>query len=166
MERSSRGGWIGIATGARRPLFLFGLVVLVMGNLSAWVDAVLHPEIPYLDQEHLIVGGTTALVSAVLFGGLIVYIRRLGRALQTIESLEAIIPICSYCKNILRDDGNPTEMQSWQPIEAYVSEKTKSQLTHGICPACLARHYPESVRQRGAEGKGSPARGQGPDDRN
>ncbi len=39
-----------------------------MSNLSALVDAFLHPEIPYFDIEHLIVGGVTGLVSSILFG--------------------------------------------------------------------------------------------------
>jgi hypothetical protein len=36
---------------------------LLLANVSAVVDAVLHPEIPYFDREHLIVGGVTAFTS-------------------------------------------------------------------------------------------------------
>lgn len=41
-------------------------VILLMGNLNAVVDKILHPEIPYFDAEHFIVGGVTALFSAIL----------------------------------------------------------------------------------------------------
>ncbi len=154
---------IGMGRRAGGPVLLFVVVVLVMGNLDAMVDTVVHPEIPYFDQEHLIVGGTTALVSGVLFGGLVVYFRRLGRALHTIQNLEAILPICSYCKKILKGSGKPNELESWQPIEAYVSEQTKSQLSHGICPACMAKLFPEVARTRRAEVTGDPGQVQGPD---
>lgn len=42
------------------------LIVLFMGNLSAIIDAAHHPEIRYFDEEHLIVGGVTALVTTLL----------------------------------------------------------------------------------------------------
>lgn len=43
------------------------LIILFMGNLSALIDVVIHPEIHYFDEEHLIVGGATAFVTTVLF---------------------------------------------------------------------------------------------------
>ena len=49
-----------------------------MSNLSALVDAFLHPEIPYFDTEHLIVGGVTGLVSSIFLGLLMFYTRRLA----------------------------------------------------------------------------------------
>ncbi|MEW6714650.1 MAG: ATP-binding protein [Nitrospirota bacterium] len=42
-------------------------VVLLTSNLSAIVDSMLHPEIPYFDEEHLIVGGAYALLVSILF---------------------------------------------------------------------------------------------------
>ncbi len=50
-----------------------------MGNLNALVDVVFHPEIPYFDEEHLIVGGFTALLSALLLILLSAFINRLER---------------------------------------------------------------------------------------
>ena len=37
-------------------------VILLMANLNALVDTVHHPEIPYFDEEHLIVGGESRLL--------------------------------------------------------------------------------------------------------
>lgn len=48
-------------------LALFLSVILLTGNLSALVDAMLHPEIPYFDAEHLIIGGAYVLLVNVLF---------------------------------------------------------------------------------------------------
>ena len=55
-------------------LYLF--LVLFISNLGAMVDFVLHPEIPYFDEEHLIVGGVTAITLILLFGVLEVYLAR------------------------------------------------------------------------------------------
>jgi len=41
--------------------------ILLMLNLSALVDTVLHPDIPYFDTEHLVVGGVTALCAVALY---------------------------------------------------------------------------------------------------
>ncbi len=34
-------------------------------------------------------------------------------------------------------------MDSWQPVEIYFREEIDSEFTHGICPECAARLYPE-----------------------
>lgn len=124
-----------------------GLVVLavLLGNVNALVDSVLHPEISYFDREHLIVGGVTALASAVLSFLLIRYERHLNRAIDTIDHLEAILPICSNCKKIRRSDEGLNVAESWQSIESYFTEKTRSEFSHGICPECMVAVYPDSV---------------------
>jgi len=69
-------------------------IVLFMTNLNAMVDAVLHPEIPYFDEEHLIVGGTTGLLTAILFAAVFLYTHRLqaqiAARLQAEEELKRI----------------------------------------------------------------------------
>jgi len=56
----------------------------------------------------------------------------LERAMNKIKQLESIIPICSYC-NKIRDDDN----SDWISLEDYISSKTDSSLSHGICNECL-----------------------------
>jgi sigma-B regulation protein RsbU (phosphoserine phosphatase) len=53
---------------------------------------------------------------------------------EHIQKLEALVPICSYCKSV-RDDED-----YWQQIEKYVGERTGSSFTHSVCPACYQRH--------------------------
>lgn len=118
-------------------------LALVLGNVNAVVDSFLHPEIPYFDTEHLVVGGATAAVGAFLFVLLLRYTRRLRRALDTIDRLEALLPICANCKRVRTMGGDPEAAESWQPIEAYIAAKTKVEFSHGICPSCLQALYPE-----------------------
>lgn len=57
-------------------------------------------------------------------------VRELQTALGELKELREILPICMYCKSI-RDDEN-----YWHSVETYISNHTKAQLSHGICPKC------------------------------
>jgi hypothetical protein len=59
-------------------LIYIGLVML-MGNINAIVDSFLHPEIPYFDAEHLIVGSVTGTITLILGGVIFFYINRLRK---------------------------------------------------------------------------------------
>ncbi len=123
--------------------FIYILIIILMGNLSALVDAFLHPEIPYFDTEHLIVGGVTGLVSSILLGLLISYTRLLEKALIRINKIEAFLPICANCKKIRLPNSDPNNKESWQSIESYITTKTATQFSHGICPECATALYPQ-----------------------
>ena len=64
-------------------------IVMLMSNIGALIDAILHPEIPYFDKEHLIVGGVTAFVITVLLGLIAGYVRYLEQSRDEIETLVA-----------------------------------------------------------------------------
>ena len=51
---------------------------------------------------------------------------------ERVKMLEGILPICAYCKDIRDEDGQ------WQPIEAYVSQHSEANFSHGICAKCTA----------------------------
>ncbi len=122
-------------------LFVYILIIILMANLNALVDAFLHPEIPYFDREHLIVGGVTGLVSSILLGLLIFYTRRLEKALKRIKNIESFLPICANCKKIRMPNLNPNNKESWQSIESYITAKTAVRFSHGICPECATALY-------------------------
>jgi hypothetical protein len=128
------------STGFQAVLLLFS--ILIMGNLNAVVDHFLHPEIPYFDHGHVIVGALTAFVSAFFFGILLIHARSLSKALSTIRTLEEFLPVCCSCKSVRKTGADPAARESWQPIEAYLTEKTNSQVSHGICPDCVKKLYP------------------------
>ncbi len=54
----------------------------------------------------------------------------LQKALDEVEQLRGILPICMYCKKI--QDGP----DAWQAIEGYVSDHTEASFSHGVCPSC------------------------------
>lgn len=53
------------------------------------------------------------------------------------ERLEGLLPICAGCKKIRDGVG------SWVAVEVYVAARTAAAFTHGICPDCRQRLYPE-----------------------
>jgi phosphoserine phosphatase RsbU/P len=57
-------------------------------------------------------------------------VRELEEALNQVEVLQGIIPICGYCKNI-RDDSD-----YWQNLETYIAVHSKVEFSHSVCPSC------------------------------
>ena len=127
-------------------VILFFSIVLV-SNLNAVVDAFVHPEIPYFDREHLIVGGVTGLVVTILFGLIILYARYLENALYKIRILESHLPVCCNCKKIIISDSGANKKEFWQPIDSSITEYTTTQFSHGICPDCAKKLYPEFTKK-------------------
>lgn len=60
----------------------------------------------------------------------------LSQALAEIKRLEGLLPICSSCKRIRKDDN------TWEQIEVFMSKRTDATFTHGICPDCVAKLFP------------------------
>ena len=61
----------------------------------------------------------------------------LKKALDELKILKGILPICSYCKMILDEQGN------WTQIDNYIRKHSEAEFSHGICPDCLKKHYPD-----------------------
>jgi GAF domain-containing protein len=81
-------------------------------------------------------------------------IRELQEALANIKILRGMLPICSSCKKIRDDKGY------WNQIESYIRDHTEAEFTHGICPECMKKLYPELYEREkhggigGSKGKG------------
>ncbi len=66
-----------------------------------------------------------------------ILITDLQNALNEVNRLRGLIPICSHCKKIRNDTG------SWEQLESYITEHSEAVFSHGICPNCLDEHYPD-----------------------
>jgi hypothetical protein len=64
-------------------------------------------------------------------------IKDLRATMEELKTLKGIIPICSHCKKIRDDKGY------WDRVENYVTEHSLAKFSHGICPECLEKNYPE-----------------------
>ena len=68
--------------------------------------------------------------------------RELLDAQEEIRTIKGFLPICAYCKKIRDDDGY------WNQLEAYISSRTDARFSHGICPECLKKHFPDEQTER------------------
>lgn len=66
-------------------------------------------------------------------------IQELQQALARVKNLSGLLPICSSCKKIRDEEGR------WHYLEVYIRDHTEADFSHGICPDCRRRLYPEHV---------------------
>ncbi len=64
-------------------------------------------------------------------------INDLQKALADVKTLSGLIPICASCKKIRDDKGY------WNQIENYIRKHSQADFTHGICPDCARKLYPQ-----------------------
>ncbi len=72
-------------------------------------------------------------------------ISKLQDALNNVKKLSGLLPICSSCKKIRNDNGY------WKQIEGYIAEHSEAVFTHGICPDCMKRLYPNLIQDMPGE---------------
>jgi len=61
----------------------------------------------------------------------------LKTALSEIRTLRGILPLCSFCKKIRNDEGY------WEQVDVYIDKHSMADISHGVCPDCLEKHYPD-----------------------
>jgi len=64
-------------------------------------------------------------------------IARLQQALDEVQVLRGLLPICASCKKI------KDEHDTWQVLELYLQDHTEAKFSHGVCPECLKKLYPD-----------------------
>lgn len=63
--------------------------------------------------------------------------QNLQQALTEVKTLSGLLPICASCKKIRDDQGY------WNQIETYMVKRTDVEFTHGICPECAIKYFPD-----------------------
>jgi hypothetical protein len=71
-----------------------------------------------------------------------VVIAELQKALKKVKTLSGFLPICASCKKIRDDQGY------WNQIEVYISEHSEAEFSHGICPECAQKLYPDIYNEK------------------
>jgi hypothetical protein len=64
-------------------------------------------------------------------------VAKLQEALDEVSVLNGLLSICASCKRI------KDEHDTWQPLEGYIQSRSGAKFTHGLCPDCLRKLYPE-----------------------
>ena len=66
-------------------------------------------------------------------------IKSLQDSLAKIKTLSGMLPICASCKKIRDDKGY------WNQIETYLHKHSEAEFSHGICPECAKKLYPDII---------------------
>jgi len=64
-------------------------------------------------------------------------IQELQDAVASVKQLKGMLPICASCKKIRDDKGY------WTQIESYIRDRSNAEFSHGICPECAKKLYPD-----------------------
>jgi hypothetical protein len=164
--------WV-LYVGSTRPLYWMNhalsvlvivavsLLVPMRGTFQAWAATLfgvgeLVLFVSKRPDSFMLMGNVTALLLAIIIG--LVSSRKLHRtnrqafaasvserdtigkleaALAEVRKLEGILPICAGCKKIREGESN------WKSLESYVSAHSEARFSHGLCPECRDRLYPD-----------------------
>lgn len=64
----------------------------------------------------------------------------LQAALSKVKMLSGLLSICASCKKIHNENGE------WEFLENYIRKRSAADFSHGLCPECLRRLYPDSLQ--------------------
>ena len=64
-------------------------------------------------------------------------IKQLKATLSQVKQLSGLLPICAACKKIRDDKGY------WNQIESYIKKHSEANFSHGLCPDCARKLYPD-----------------------
>lgn len=152
-------GWVDWLTGYELNFFLFyflpvaagawfiGLgfsVTLAVCSALVWFGADVLSGHVHASSAYAVWNTVIRMISFLVIGWAVSRMRQaldrergtaenLRRAMSEIKVLEAFLPICAQCKKIRNQQGG------WQNMEAYISQHSKTQFSHGYCPECAKK---------------------------
>lgn len=122
--------------------------VIFMTALSDTIDEVRGLELGAVDYiikpyqvETVLARIKTHLMVVRLQEQLRARIEELEDALQKVKILSGMLPICANCKNIRDDEGY------WHQVEVYIRDHSEADFSHGLCPDCAQKLYPDLFKK-------------------
>ena len=127
---------------SRRVILYEGLAFSAI-ILLIWFDELCDIPYHFLGGQKTPVNWQESLFesAAILLLGILA-IRITHGVFQKMKYLEGILPVCASCKKI-RDDK-----EGWQQIEEYIRDRSAVDFSHGICPDCARKLYPEWLAEK------------------
>ena len=137
------------------PFIRFPIMYLVPIVLASWKSglrwgvafAVCMPLVHLSFSEFWITpftfltAGVNTLIRIATFVGFAYLVNKVSVQKQQLEkevqTLQGILPICSFCKRIRNQAG------TWEPLEAFIAKRSEAEFSHGMCPDCAKKNYPD-----------------------
>jgi hypothetical protein len=129
-------------------------------GMAAWVEqkgtaygiAILLPlarvgfHFPWHETQSLsmaVLNAPITVLALILYAYLVDRTAWQTRALEKkVRVLEGILPICASCKRIRDEKGD------YEQIEKYITKHSEASFSHGICPECAKKLYPEYFKNK------------------
>ncbi len=94
--------------------------------------------VPHFSMVEILINSLVRCFVFVLFALLLSQVSRQKRKLEKeLKTLKGILPICGHCKRIRNEDD------TWDSLEQYISSRSEASFSHGLCPDCAKKYYPE-----------------------
>lgn len=121
-----------------KKIIIYETITFLVIILFIWFDEL-------IDIPHLLFGFAAtpvnwpeSLFETIAIGCFaLVIIYHSHKMFKRITYLEGILPVCASCKQIRDESGH------WHQIETYIHERSAVEFSHGICPECCKKLYPE-----------------------
>jgi hypothetical protein len=107
------------------------MVMAFVCGILTWVGFFLSPP----DGLWPVVANRLFAVTVIGITGVLSFLRK--RAEGDVKVLHGLLPICSYCKKIRDVHGY------WEQIERYIAARSEADFSHGLCPDCGEKHFPD-----------------------
>ncbi|MCG6974240.1 MAG: hypothetical protein LJE66_13945 [Desulfobacterales bacterium] len=127
-----------IITISQLSVFLL-LLCLTLGNEIIDVPHYVFHDAPTLYSQRT---GEIIIELSIFFIVMVFEAALLKNLYKRIRLLEGFLPICANCKKIKN-----TEDQ-WVQIEQYITKHSLAQFSHGICPDCARKLYPDLYQNK------------------
>lgn len=127
---------------AKRVLF-YETIAFASIILLTWLDELIDIPSLLLGSERTPINWRESFFESfcILIIGAII-IRFTNNIIKRMKYLEGILPVCSSCKRIRDKNDN------WHQIESYVHERSDAEFSHGICPDCAEKLYPDFYKKK------------------
>ncbi len=113
---------------------VMALLFLTLGNEFLDIPHYMFNDAPTLYAQRM---GEICIELFIFFIVTIVQLVVFRKLYKRIRLLEGFIPICASCKKIRNQEDQ------WEQIEKYITEHSLARFSHGICPDCTRKLYPD-----------------------
>ncbi len=119
-------------------IIIYEIIAFAAIIAALWLDEI-------FDIPHLLLGAQATPVNwqeslfetLLILPTALIIIRNTLTLFKRLKYLEGFLSICSSCKKIRDENGN------WQPMERFIHERSEARFSHGLCPHCAEKLYPE-----------------------
>lgn len=139
----------------KTAVWLFLLSVIIIAGIGLlFVKGIVEPKIDLATYHTHLTSWIASLATYSVVIGLVIFLvgnigqllsvklselektnDELQLALKEINTLQGILPICSYCKKIRDDQGY------WNQLEIYIRDHSEAKFSHSICPECMKKMH-------------------------